>query len=495
MKVCVSIAEETTAAVLARMEEQLPDADLFELRADFVRDLDLPALLAARSRPLLLTCRPEAEGGRWPDGDPDGRRQVLARAVELGFDMVDVEARSGFDEIVAAKAGRGLVLSWHDFAGTPDGLDTIYERMAAVKPDVVKIAVRARSVSDLGRLLAFARRRAPGPGRPGPALLALAMGPEGVASRVLGGRYGAPFTFAAPASDRATAPGQLPARVLASTYRVGAIGPATRVYGVLGRDVLRSLSPAIHNRAFAALRRGRRLRPAPVRVARRLPARAAGARPRGVQRDAALQAGDPAAPRVRLARGGARGLRQYGHGQGRRAVRDEHRRRRRARPAAPEARPGRAHGRDPRRGRRGAGRGLRPDRRRLPGAPGLASAGAGGGAGGRHRRAGAALARGPGVGRLGRAAQRDAGRLGGAARRAPGVARALRPGAVVFDMVYEPRETPLLAAARERGCVAIDGVEMLVAQAVGQLEAWLGSAPPQDVLTRAALEAIEEARA
>ena len=61
-------------------------------------------------------------------------------------------------------------------------------------------------------------------------------------------------------------------------------------------------------------------------------------------------------------------------------------------------------------------------------------------------------------------------------------------------MVYEPRDTPLLVAARQRGCVTIDGVEMLVAQAVGQLEAWLGQAPPAEVLTGAALAAIAEAR-
>ena len=71
---------------------------------------------------------------------------------------------------------------------------------------------------------------------------------------------------------------------------------------------------------------------------------------------------------------------------------------------------------------------------------------------------------------------------------------AIRPGAVVFDMVYEPRETPLLAAAKSRGCAAIDGVEMLVAQAVGQFEAWTGDRAPIEAMTEAALAAIAEAR-
>jgi len=171
VKLCVSLTEETTATTLARMAELAAVADLFEVRADFVRDLDLGALLAVRSKPILLTCRPASEGGRWPDSDAAARRCVLDEAVARGFDLVDVEARAGFDDVVAAKAGRGLVLSWHDFAGTPDDLDAIFERMAAARPDVVKIAVRARSILDLARLLAFARRRCaargPSPGSPG----------------------------------------------------------------------------------------------------------------------------------------------------------------------------------------------------------------------------------------------------------------------------------------------------------------------------------------
>jgi shikimate 5-dehydrogenase len=70
----------------------------------------------------------------------------------------------------------------------------------------------------------------------------------------------------------------------------------------------------------------------------------------------------------------------------------------------------------------------------------------------------------------------------------------LRAGSVVFDMVYEPRETPLIRAARALGCATIDGVEMLVAQAVGQFEAWTGQAAPVEAMTDAATAAIEDVR-
>jgi shikimate dehydrogenase len=54
------------------------------------------------------------------------------------------------------------------------------------------------------------------------------------------------------------------------------------------------------------------------------------------------------------------------------------------------------------------------------------------------------------------------------------------PGAIVYDAVYAPLETPLLAAARERGHPVIDGLRMLVGQARIAFEHFFGAAPPAD---------------
>ena len=495
MKLCVSLTEPTTAATLARMAQLAPVADLFEVRADFVRDLDLGALLAARVKPLLLTCRAESEGGRWPDADNASRREVLAAAVARGFDLVDVEARAGFDDVAAAKAGRGLVLSWHDFAGTPDDLDAIFERMAAVQPDVVKISVLARTVEDLGRLLAFARRRFAARRLGDPALVALAMGEEGVASRVLGGRYGAPFTFASPSLGLEAAPGQLPARALADLYRVRSLTSATRVYGVLGQDVLRSLSPAIHNRAFAAL--GEDAVYVPLQAGslaaflRALPALELSGfsvtRPYKQQILPHLASIEPEAARagsvntVVVREAALHGSSTDGDGV-----------------LVPLGAAG-----SPATGRRavivGAGGAARAA------AFALVRAGATVTVVARRpeQAAEVAAATGAAAAPLAAVASLDwdvllnatpvgSGSLPGAL---PVPASALRPGAIVFDMVYEPRETPLLAAARARGCRTIDGVAMLAAQAVGQLRAWVGAAPALDLLGEAAAAALAESRA
>ena len=61
---------------------------------------------------------------------------------------------------------------------------------------------------------------------------------------------------------------------------------------------------------------------------------------------------------------------------------------------------------------------------------------------------------------------------------------ALPVEAVVNDIVYTPMETPLLAAARARGCAAVDGLEMLLHQARPGFAAWFGREPEVDEALR-----------
>jgi shikimate dehydrogenase len=58
--------------------------------------------------------------------------------------------------------------------------------------------------------------------------------------------------------------------------------------------------------------------------------------------------------------------------------------------------------------------------------------------------------------------------------------RELGEDSVVYDIVYSPLETPLLAAARARGLETVDGLEMLIGQAALAFELFFGAAPPRD---------------
>jgi 3-dehydroquinate dehydratase/shikimate dehydrogenase len=56
---------------------------------------------------------------------------------------------------------------------------------------------------------------------------------------------------------------------------------------------------------------------------------------------------------------------------------------------------------------------------------------------------------------------------------------------LVFDMVYNPLETPLLKLAKSRGLATISGLEMFVQQGARQFEIWTGKPAPEAEMMRA----------
>lgn len=68
------------------------------------------------------------------------------------------------------------------------------------------------------------------------------------------------------------------------------------------------------------------------------------------------------------------------------------------------------------------------------------------------------------------------------------------PGALAFDMVYAPLQTPFLMAARQAGLKTADGLSMLIGQARPSFEAFFGAPPPEGCGVRALLETRLEGR-
>src|ERR1700704_7111489 len=110
-----------TTAELCQRRDAVPVADLIELRIDSVSDPSAAGALAGRRRPVIVTCRPTWEGGRFAGSEED-RRRILADALALGAEYVDIESRARFDDLLAHSGGRRVVLSYHDFDGMPADL-------------------------------------------------------------------------------------------------------------------------------------------------------------------------------------------------------------------------------------------------------------------------------------------------------------------------------------------------------------------------------------
>src|SRR5574337_1345154 len=66
----------------------------------------------------------------------------------------------------------------------------------------------------------------------------------------------------------------------------------------------------------------------------------------------------------------------------------------------------------------------------------------------------------------------------------------LQPGALVYDLIYRPRETALLREAKRRGCRVIGGLGMLLYQGALAFELWTGLKPSEAAMRHAVVAAI-----
>jgi len=158
-QLCVTVAA-ATMAELRQQRDAVADADLVELRLDLVSDPSVAGALEGRRRPVILTCRAAWEGGGFK-GSEEERKGILAEALALGAEYVDVEWRAHFDDLVASTGGRRIVLSSHDFHSVPMDLSARVHAMRSTGAEVVKVAAVATSLSDCIPLLELGERSGP----------------------------------------------------------------------------------------------------------------------------------------------------------------------------------------------------------------------------------------------------------------------------------------------------------------------------------------------
>ncbi len=446
---------------------------------------------------IVATCRRKANGGAF-SGSLREELEILQTAGAAGAALLDVEIETAEAEPRAVEALRErarLIVSYHNFERTP-ALPQVLRRMRKIPADVYKFATTARKPSDNLRVLSLLAASGDTP------VMALAMGEIGIPSRILGPARNSLFTFAAPdaapstpkrgaktISAQPTAPGQYTACKLRNSFQVHKRRASTKIYGVIADQVAYSLSPLMHNRAFRSRRLDAVYLPFQVpaasltdffRVVEELPLAGFSVTIPHKQRVLRhLASVDALAKRI-----GAvntvfrRGGRLCGTNTDALGVTGPLEKRMRL-----------AKARALVIGNGGAARGA---------IFALLDKGAEVTLTGRSTQRVRALARACGV----EAVDREkldrhhfdvlihATPLGMQPNTGKSFFSGAIPADVVFDMVYNPLETKLLADAREQGKETIAGLEMFLAQAAVQFEIWTGERAPKAVMREAVLEAL-----
>ena len=225
--VCAPLVGRNREALLAEAATVAATGpDLLEWRVDFFegigRTADVVALAgeirqAAGGLPLLFTRRSAREGGE-PIALAEPQVVALYQAVcaARAADLVDFEMANAAPDVLAVReaarrTGIALVLSFHDFQGTPPAeiLAARFDQAHQLGADVAKLAVMPHGMADVLTLLGAtlqASERLP------IAVVSMAMGAQGAVTRLCGGAFGSAMSFGV--GQAPSAPGQLPVAAL-----------------------------------------------------------------------------------------------------------------------------------------------------------------------------------------------------------------------------------------------------------------------------------------
>jgi 3-dehydroquinate dehydratase type I len=221
LRICVPVVEATVNRARGRYQRAARKGLWTELRLDYLEEPapNLQKLFRTLPGPVIATNRPTAEGGRWQGSEAD-RLELLTEALTLKVTCLDVElsTEASFRQELAARRDKTkVILSWHDFSGTPDTshLEAVLAEMLATDADILKLVTMAQQPEDNLRLLSLI----PKAQAHGKDIIAFCMGPLGKWSRLAAPLMGSFLTFAPFSNAGASAPGQLTVNDLKKVWR------------------------------------------------------------------------------------------------------------------------------------------------------------------------------------------------------------------------------------------------------------------------------------
>lgn len=262
-KICLVLTEKTIAEDIAVLERYKNYIDIVELRADYLNHSELLHLWKfpqLSCKPCILTIRRKADGGLFTGGE-GARITLFARSLsnanfDSAYNFTYVDLENDFEVSGIAQAaklfGIKIIRSIHSKT-VPIDIEKTILSLKQEESDIPKLAFTTTSLHETMEV--FKTLKTMKYERP---YIVSIMGQYGLTSRILATKIKSEvvYTFTPEyIAQNKKEKELLDPKNLQEMYRFSEINDETQIFGIIGNDVNKSLSPQIHNTAFKKKRR------------------------------------------------------------------------------------------------------------------------------------------------------------------------------------------------------------------------------------------------
>lgn len=220
-------------------------AEWLEVRADLIGDLDPHWIRSFFPGRILYSLRSCSSGGTF-EGSEDERAARILRASQ-DYDMVELDAEIDLrTNLLAGIAVERRMISWYGHPANYSEMAACFNRLSSVQSKLYKMVVESKRSGDVLDPLCLMKslRR--------PDLIAFASGESGFWSRLIALQLGAPMIFGS-AGRSWSIDGDPSVFRLIEDYGLPSFSSVNEIYGIVGNPIIHSLSPRIHNAAYRIL--------------------------------------------------------------------------------------------------------------------------------------------------------------------------------------------------------------------------------------------------
>ena len=244
--ICVSVTPESRRLAKADLFNAAKQCDLIELCLDrFLKTPDVAELIDGVDKPVLISCRSEAEGGKWA-GSEDERVRLLTQA--LGSGAAYIELGHNIASRVPVTSTIKRVVSFTSLDKPIGNTTSMIERAKELSADVIKCVWPTPTLDAVWPMVSVVRKQQDTP------VVGLGLGRAGLTFSLLAPKYGSPWVYGALEKGMEAHEGQASLLELDNVHDWRNIDPHTEFVAVVGFGATQKVTIATFNSAFRRLK-------------------------------------------------------------------------------------------------------------------------------------------------------------------------------------------------------------------------------------------------